>query len=264
MHVGSLIVDDVQDKSTVRRGKPTAHVLYGEPIAINAGTDAYFLAQKGLIAIDVTPPQRLRLYDLYFEAMRAGHAGQALDLDGPSELMPGAVESGDSSALEARILATHRLKTAAPAGALARMGAVAGGGSEAQIEAVGGVLRVARPRVPAHGRRPQPARVQGGPEGEGEDISNGTITLPIAKAMSRLPEGDRAWVWRTLSSKPKDAAVVAEVVQRLEACGAIQAVSDQARELVEAAWQRASPLLKDSFSKIMFRAFSWYVLERHY
>ena len=48
-----------------------------------------------------------------------------------------AVSSGDSKALELRILATHRLKTASPAGSLARMGAVAGGGTEAQIEAAG-------------------------------------------------------------------------------------------------------------------------------
>ena len=97
-----------------------------------------------------------------------------------------------------------------------------------------------------------------------EDVSNGTITLPVAKAMSRLPEVERAWVWRTLSSKPKDAAVVAEVVAKLEGCGAVEAVSQQARDLVEEAWKRASPLLDDSFSKVMFRAFGWYVLERHY
>ena len=45
MHVGSLIVDDVQDKSTVRRGGPRCHVMHGEPIAINAGTAAYFMTQ---------------------------------------------------------------------------------------------------------------------------------------------------------------------------------------------------------------------------
>ena len=46
MHVGSLIVDDVEDKSVVRRGGPTAHMLYGEAQAINSGTAAYFIAQK--------------------------------------------------------------------------------------------------------------------------------------------------------------------------------------------------------------------------
>ena len=264
MHVGSLIVDDVQDKSTVRRGKPSAHVLYGESLAINAGTYAYFLAQKALVAIDVTPAERLRLYDLYFEAMRAGHAGQALDLDGPTELMPNAVASGDARELEARILATHRLKTAAPAGALARMGALSGGGTDEQIEAVGDFFESLGLAFQLIDDVLNLRGFKGDLKAKGEDVSNGTITLPIAKAMSRLPEADRAWVWRTLSSKPTDAGVVAEVVQKLEGCGAIEAVSQQARELVEVAWARASPLLEDSFSKIMFRAFSWYILERHY
>ncbi len=40
LHVGSLIVDDVQDRSSVRRGGPACHVIYGEPVAINAGTSS--------------------------------------------------------------------------------------------------------------------------------------------------------------------------------------------------------------------------------
>ncbi len=264
LHVGSLIVDDVQDKSVVRRGKPTAHVVYGEPIAINAGTAAYFLAQKVMFSKDMSDAKKLRLYDLYFEAMRAGHAGQAADLDGPADLMPAAVASGDSKALELRILATHRLKTASPAGALARMGAVAGGGTEAQIEAVGRFFESLGLAFQLVDDVLNLRGFKGELKATGEDIANGTITLPVAKAMSRLSEPDRAWVWRTLSSKPKDQKVVNEVVQKLEACGAIEAVATEARDLVEEAWTRASPLLDDSISKVMLRAFGWYVLERHY
>jgi geranylgeranyl pyrophosphate synthase len=264
MHVGSLIIDDVQDKSAVRRGKPTTHLIYGESVAINAGTYAYFLAQKALVAIDVPQSHRLRLYDLYFEAMRAGHAGQAFDLDTPADLMPHAVASGDAEKLEARILATHRLKTAAPAGALARMGAVSGGGTPEQVEAVGSFFESLGLAFQLVDDVLNLRGFKGDLKAKAEDVSNGTITLPVAKAMARLPEGERAWLWRTLSSKPKDPAVVGEVVAKLESCGAVEAVAQQARDLVEDAWRRASPQLEDSFSKIMFRAFSWYVLERHY
>src|SRR3569623_1154820 len=72
MHVGSLIIDDVQDQSTVRRGGPTCHVVHGEPIAINAGTAAYFLTQNLLHSDELNDKQKLRIYDLYFSAMRAG------------------------------------------------------------------------------------------------------------------------------------------------------------------------------------------------
>jgi geranylgeranyl pyrophosphate synthase len=264
LHVGSLIVDDVQDKSTIRRGKPSCHLLYGEPIAINAGTAAYFMGQKMLTSNEISDAQKLRLYDFYFETMRAGHAGQALDLDGPGELMPQAVATGNSAALEARILATHRLKTGAPAGSLARMGALVGGGSEAQIDAVerffeslGLAFQIVDDVLNLRG-------FKGNLKSAGEDITNGTITLPVAKAMSRLEQDDRAWLWRTVASKPQDRAVVGEVVQKLESCGAITATEQEARLLVEGAWERAEPLLRDSISKVMLRAFGWFVLERHY
>ena len=35
MHVGSLIVDDIQDKSEIRRGGPSCHIVHGDAIAIN-------------------------------------------------------------------------------------------------------------------------------------------------------------------------------------------------------------------------------------
>jgi geranylgeranyl pyrophosphate synthase len=196
--------------------------------------------------------------------MRAGHAGQALDLDGMGEVMPSVVESGDSRALEARILATHRLKTAAPAGALARMGALAGGGSEAQIEGVGRFFESLGLAFQLIDDVLNLRGFKGELKSAGEDIANGTVTLPVAKSMSLLSRADRAWVWRTVESKPKDAHLIAETIQKLEACGAIEAVAKQARDLVEEAWTSAAPLLDDSISKVMLRAFGWYVLERHY
>jgi hypothetical protein len=33
---------------------------------------------------------------------------------------------------------------------------------------------------------------------------------------------------------------------------------------VEEAWQKAAPLFKPSLTKVMLRAFGWYVLQRHY
>ena len=48
MHVGSLIIDDIQDKSLTRRGGPCCHILHGEELAINAGTACYFMFKRVL------------------------------------------------------------------------------------------------------------------------------------------------------------------------------------------------------------------------
>jgi len=264
LHVGSLIIDDVQDQSTVRRGGPTCHVTHGEPVAINAGTAAYFLTQQLMFSDDMSAETKLRLYDLYFAAMRAGHAGQAIDLGGMAALMPDAVRTGDSTTLQRRILACHRLKTAAPAGCLARMGAVTGGGSTEQVaavglffEAVGLAFQIIDDVLNLRG-------FKGDLKQRGEDIRNGTVTLPVAVAMERLPPEKREWLWSTLQSKPQDDVTVAAAVELLESCGAIAACATQARELVEEGWRRAEPLLEPSLTRIMLRAFGWYVLERHY
>ena len=206
----------------------------------------------------------VKLYDLYFEAMRAGHAGQALDLDGPAEAAEAAVESGDSSALEGRILATHRLKTAAPAASLARMGALVGGGTVAQIDAVGDFFEALGLAFQIVDDVLNLRGFKGNLKTRAEDLTKGTITLPFAKALSRLPKERREWLWEKLREKTQDERLLSEMVETMETCGAIKACADEARDLVETAWRRADPLLEPSLTKVMLRAFGWYVLERHY
>jgi geranylgeranyl pyrophosphate synthase/predicted secreted hydrolase len=264
LHVGSLIVDDVEDDSSIRRGQPSCHVLHGIPVAINAGTAAYFLGEPPVLDEDLPAEKKLRIYRLYFDAMRAGHAGQAIDLRSADVLASRAAETGSSQELEARVLALHRLKTAVPAGMLARMGAILGGGSERQIEelgtffeAVGLAFQVMDDVLNLRG-------FEGDLKVRGEDIRQGKVTLPVVKAFGLLPRQRRQWLWETLRAKPNDEAVVKQVIAEIEQIGALVACVDLARELVESAWARLDPVLEDSQFKVMFRAFGWYVLDRHY
>lgn len=264
LHVGSLIVDDVEDQSSIRRGGPTCHLLHGEPHAINAGTAAYFLAEPPVLDDDLPQASKLRIYRLYFDAIRAAHVGQALDLDGLGALAPAAVETGNVEELEQAILGIHRLKTAVPAAMLARIGAILGGGTEAQIdalgeffEAVGLAFQIVDDVLNVRG-------FKGNLKERGEDIRHGKITLPIVKASQRLPKPDRRWLFDVLLSPVKEQQILDQVIEMLEQTGAVEACHAQARDLVEAAWNALDPLLEESQSKVMFRAFGWYVLERHY
>jgi geranylgeranyl pyrophosphate synthase/predicted secreted hydrolase len=262
LHVGSLIVDDVEDQSDVRRGGPTSHKIFGEPIAINAGTAAYFLCEPDMDGLPLET--KVRIYELYFDGMRAGHAGQAIDIDGLAELVPQALETGDVSELERRVLAIHRLKTAVPAGMAARIGAILGRGTEVQIdgigkffEAIGLAFQIVDDVLNLRG-------FKGDLKARGEDIQQGKLTLPVIKGLGKLSKKDRRWLWKTLSQKPQDMQVVGKVIDKLESVGAIEACAQEARDLVESAWNRLDPLVPDTQYKVMFRAFGWYVLERHY
>mmetsp|Transcript_16902 Transcript_16902/g.59093 ORF Transcript_16902/g.59093 Transcript_16902/m.59093 type:complete len:568 (-) Transcript_16902:296-1999(-) len=274
MHVGSLIVDDIQDRSETRRGGPCAHLLYGEAICINAGTAAYFQGQKMLNLPHMSDKTMVQVYDMYFMALRAGHAGQALDISGLDYMMDEVVETGDVVLAESRILAIHRLKTAAPAGQLARMGALAGEGSKVQVEAIGKyfeavglAFQIMDDVLNLRGLFTNEADRQKAVmlKNLGEDITCGKVTIPVVKAMGLLKtKEERAELWRTVASKPSDPAVVQAVIDQLEGLGAIEACVEQATELVDSAWRELDPVVPDAFCKIMLRSFGWFVIERSY
>lgn len=264
LHVGSLIIDDVEDSSDVRRGGPACHLLHGQNRAINAGTAAYFLAEPPVWGDDLAASAKLRIYRLYFDAMRAGHAGQALDLEGVDAQAAKAASSGDTTLLERQVLAIHRLKTAVPAGMMARVGAILGGGSELQVEALGRFFEAVGLAFQITDDVLNLRGFERGLKERGEDIRHGKFTLPVVKALACLGLEQRTWLWETLCSKPSDPAVVGATIELIEQVGALDACCRLAREHVEEAWSRLDPLLDDSQIKLTFRAFAWFVLDRHY
>ncbi|HET8932736.1 MAG TPA: polyprenyl synthetase family protein [Polyangiales bacterium] len=245
LQAGARIVEDVETKTRVRRGGPAAHELYGEAQAINSGTAAFFMGAPLLRDGNLSDRQVVALYELYFDGLRAGHAGQALDLDGFSALLQRAIESDElAQTLVNRVRAVQRLKTGVPAGCLARIGALAGGGTAQQVEALGRFFEdvgIAYQII--------------------EEVSDRNITqltLPVARAMTLLRTTERRALVEALRSQPQSAAL-RETVER---CGAIEACRKEAQELSEASWSKLEPLLPASLAKLTLRAFSLYAATR--
>jgi geranylgeranyl pyrophosphate synthase len=80
LHAGSLIIDDIQDGSTVRRGGRSLHLVIGEPLAINAGNWLYFYAEELAGQLGLAPTAELELRRSVAKAVLHCHYGQALDL----------------------------------------------------------------------------------------------------------------------------------------------------------------------------------------
>jgi geranylgeranyl pyrophosphate synthase/predicted secreted hydrolase len=263
VHVGSLMVDDVQDESTVRRGGSTAHLMYGSALSINAGSLCYFLPQLFIDRLDTPDAQKLRIYGHYFEAIRAGHAGQALDLDGFRN-MAEVVASGDGARAERHVLAVHRLKSAAPASSLARIGAILGGGSDAQVEALGTFVERLGLAFQIVDDVLNLRGFERDSKSLGEDITAGKVTLPVAKAMSLGSPAERARLWEILSAGTTERALIGEAIGIVEGCGALDACRLQADLLVDRGWEEVDPLIPDSLPKLMLRVFGWRILDRTY
>ena len=262
IHTGSLIVDDVQDRSDTRRGGIALHHLYGDPLAINAGNVCYFIGELFTHTPQLPENIRLKVYELFFEMMRAAHAGQAMDISGLHSLMPDAVSTGCSSSLEKRIYTIHRLKTAAPACTLAKMGGLIGNGKHEEIEVLGYFFEAIGIAYQIMDDVLNLQGFDGNLKDKGEDITAGKITMPVAKAMGLLPLDKREHVWRTIQAMPTDKITIESVIVLLQNCGAIEACRLEADELLGAAWKRVDEVLPDSFYKIRLRAFSWFVLQK--
>ncbi|KAF3927806.1 Dimethylallyltranstransferase [Dactylellina cionopaga] len=74
LHSSSLIVDDIEDGSTLRRGNPSAHMVFGVPQALNS---ANYLFVKALTEIQKLSPSAVAIYT---DELRNLHVGQSLDL----------------------------------------------------------------------------------------------------------------------------------------------------------------------------------------
>lgn len=265
MHVGSLIVDDVQDKSTVRRGGPAAHVVHGDAIAINSGTGAYFVGQYCIYNVDKSFEGKVKIYNAYFEAMRASHSGQAMDIYGLDYMMPAALtDDATAKLLQKRVIATHRLKSAAPASYLARIGVMLGEGTDEQIDAMGDYFEALGISFQIIDDTLNLKGFKDHLKTKGEDITAGKITYPVAKAMPMLNHKDRKRLWEIVSAKTEDISLIAEAVALLDKVNAIDICEREAKTILEKAWKKVDPLLRDSMVKLNLRAFSWFVLERTY
>ena len=75
LHNSSLLVDDVEDDGTVRRGKTCAHRIYGVAHTINAGNLMYFKAWEKLMKLQVDG-----LSKVFVDSMIKLHVGQGTEL----------------------------------------------------------------------------------------------------------------------------------------------------------------------------------------
>ncbi|KAG7087470.1 hypothetical protein E1B28_013435 [Marasmius oreades] len=78
LHAASLMVDDIEDDSTLRRGKPVAHKVYGIPQTLNSANYVYFLAFQELFAL--RGAEGVDLAAIVNSELLALHRGQGLEI----------------------------------------------------------------------------------------------------------------------------------------------------------------------------------------
>ncbi len=131
IHTYSLIHDDLpaMDDDSLRRGKPTSHVVFGEAIAVLAGdgllTEAFRLLADAPLSDAAHAERRLRAIVVLAEAsgVRGMVGGQVVDIESEGKQV-------DPKTLDY----IHRHKTGALIRGAVHLGALLGGGNEEDIE----------------------------------------------------------------------------------------------------------------------------------
>ena len=80
LHNFTLVHDDIMDRDEMRRGVPTVHVLYGEPLAILAGDLLYAKAYEALLKTQKSPDLVKRMAEYLTWAAVTVAEGQAMDM----------------------------------------------------------------------------------------------------------------------------------------------------------------------------------------
>ncbi|MFC8957388.1 polyprenyl synthetase family protein [Streptomyces sp. NPDC057101] len=249
MHTGSLMIDDVQDRAVLRRGRVPAHAVFGLATTLNAGTAAYFAFDQVLRSVDDDPVLRSAMYQVMLGALRSAHAGQGLDLQGHRAEMDVAAATGRAQEVLDLVRLTHRLKSGAPVRACMEAGALlAGAAPQLQAalgsfgDAVGTSYQVIDDVLDLDGV------VRGGQVTKkvGEDLFNGKVTMPLAHAVGLLPRREMQRLWKGVRNGRASAWRVRRAAAALRACGALQVSRDEAYTAVRREWANVTGLVEDS------------------
>jgi len=253
IHTFSLIHDDIMDQDEKRRGKPSVHVLWGEPMAILAGDTLFSKAFSTVLKSEedgVAPEKILPALHTVVDSCVKICEGQAMDM--------GFAERTDVR--EEEYLTMIYKKTAALIAAATKAGAILGGGTPEQVEALAEYGRLIGMAFQIQDDYLDVASSEedlGKPVGS--DIVEGKMTLLVVHALSQATPDDRERLLTILKEEGDEN--VSEAMDILEKYGSIHYAWKVAQEDVNQA-KKLLDILDDSPAKESLLRVADFVLER--
>ena len=75
LHNASLVIDDIEDNSVLRRGNPVSHKIYGVASSINSANYVYFIGLEKVLALN-----KIEAVKLFKDSMLELHRGQGMEI----------------------------------------------------------------------------------------------------------------------------------------------------------------------------------------
>lgn len=252
-HNFTLIHDDIEDSSPMRRGKPTIHMEYGVPIAINSGDALYSVVWSSLV-------KRLEAEKLkgggmiMTEAFRRVAEGQGIELNWYKE--------GRFGISEGEYLRMAGGKTAALIGASCELGAYSAGATreeQAALKEFGEKIGLAfQIKDDVLNLTADPAKYR---KKIGEDIDEGKRSLITIHLIANAPADVRKRAIGILGKKKKSQKDIYCVIALAKEHGSIDYALGYAERLVKEA-KASLRALRRAEGRELMEGLANYIVER--
>ena len=260
VHNGTLIIDDIEDSSELRRGKPCSHKLHGIDISVNAGNTMYYLPLLPLMEKGaVFQPEKLRdLYEVYVQEMINLSMGQAMDIAWHKGIANADILS------EEDYLQMCAYKTGTLARMAAKLAAVLTGANKELVEklgryaeSIGVAFQMQDDVLDLTGK--EFAAKKGG---LGQDITEGKRTLMVIFTLRKANEADKKRLIQILNMHTTNQSLRDEAISIMQKYGAIEHVKHTAAQIVEESWVEVEELIPASEAKEKLKAFAEFLIKR--
>jgi len=206
LHAATLLHDDLVDGAALRRGKPAAHLKWGNPIAVLVGD---FLLARALTVSAATGSVRIvQILAELTEQMSQGEVHQLL-------------RKGDIGLTEEEYLEVIRRKTAVLFEAACRVSAVLADAPREKEHALarfgfnlGMAFQVADDLFDYTLETPQLGKQVGA------DLREGKLTLPVIQALRQVRPAEREWMVSVIRNPDFSTEDFRRLVELLKSCGA--------------------------------------------
>ncbi len=254
IHNGTLIIDDIEDNSDLRRGKPALHKLFGLDVAVNAGNAMYYLPFLIIQHADIDDTTKRKLYDVITLDCLLCHVGQATDIYWHN--------GKKANISEGEYLQMCANKTGVLARISAKLGAILGGADEQQIAALGKFGESLGVAFQIEDDILNITSSQGIGKEVGDDINEGKRTLMVLHVLKIGKDDDKKRLIRILDMHTKDLKLIQEAIRIMEKYGSVPYAQKVAKNLLADAWSELNPLLEESNSKQKLKSLCNFLIER--
>ena len=260
IHNGTLIVDDIEDSSELRRGKLCTYKIFGVDIAVNAGNAMYYLPLLPLIEKkEKLPAESTRdIYEVYVQEMINLSLGQAMDITWHRGI------ANADELNEEDYLQMCAYKTGTLARMAAKISAIVANANEELVEklgrfaeSIGIAFKMQDDVLDLIGKE---FAIKKG--GVGQDITEGKRTLMVIHTLKNANSPDRKRLIQILEMHTSDQNLRDEAISLLQKYNSIEHVRKTASRIVEQSWNEVSKLLPSSEAKEKLKAFAEFLIKR--